>query len=451
MRSRSKKIVFVCAGIFLIAGAGFLIKNHFYKSSSVAAESSSAYKTNVKTYSDFKGINLKKENITVSFEGNSLNLTLPVYVDNNRYYLPLTEIINNINGKITIKEGIADVEVNNYKISLNTSENYFTLNGEKFNLKKKVVVSDDIVYVSLFDLKKMLNLKIDWDEANNNIGLFWNKDTIAADKQPESGKTALLRFEDVTADQRYATSESLEKLRTIFDYCYSKNIPMHLGWVPRYIDAKNNIDNDPAGKYSIHNANFVYTLDYFVDKYGIIGLHGYTHQYGNQVSIDGIEFNGKYNSSEKSVRERLGYAINDAKKLEIPISFFESPHYAATPSQKKIIEQYFDNIYEYRVSQSEKNITKVNSGDRVVKFIPTPLNYVDGKEDTDNMIAKIKALGKDELGSFFYHPSIEFEFITIKKDINGYPTYEYSSESPLHRIVNTFIDHGYKFKDINTL
>lgn len=82
--------------------------------------------------------------------------------------------------------------------------------------------------MSLYDLKKMLNLKVVWDEKNNSIGLFWNRDNTSASKQPDNGKPALIRFEDVTPEQRYATGESLEKLRIMFDYCYSRNIPMHL-------------------------------------------------------------------------------------------------------------------------------------------------------------------------------------------------------------------------------
>ena len=449
MKSKLSYIIIFCASVFIIGGIVFLSKNA--SSTNNLAELGNDYISGSKNNFNFKEIDLKKENITVNFEGSKLNLTLPIYVDNNRYYLPLTEIISRINGKITFKDGVAFIEINNDKIDIHTKENYFNLNSQKFNLKKKAIVSGDIIYVSLFDMKKMLNLKIDWDEEKNSIGLFRNRDRLLAVKQPQNGKTALIRFEDVTADQRYSTPESLEKLRIIFDYCYSRNIPMHLGWTPRFIDPKNNIDNDPAEKYSIHNANFIYTLDYFTDKNGTIGLHGYTHQHGDEVSIVGTEFNGRYNTSEKSVRERLKYAINDANNLEIPIAFFESPHYAATSDQKNIIEEYFDNIYEYRMSFKERHVTKVSVGDRVVKYIPTPLGYVNGKRDVNNMINNIRFLKKDTLGSFFFHPSIEFEFITIRKGIDGYSSFDYSGKSPLNRIINTFLDEGYTFKSINSI
>ncbi|EPR11475.1 DUF2334 domain-containing protein [Ruminiclostridium papyrosolvens] len=394
-------------------------------------------------------ISLEKKNITVNFEGNRLDLSLPIYEEYNRYYLPLTEIINNIDGELTFKSGKANINVNKNKIDLYTKDNYFVKNNKKVSLKKKALVADNSIYVSLFDLKKMLNLKVVWDEKNNSIGLFWNRDNTSASKQPDNGKPALIRFEDIAPEQRYATAESLEKLRIIFDYCYSRNIPIHLGWVPRYIDPQKNIDNDPAVKYSIHNANFIYTLDYLVDQNGLIGLHGYTHQCGDEVSINGIEFNGNRNTSKESIIKRLESAIDCAKKLDIPISFFESPHYAALPSQKKIMEQYFDNIYEYQMFYFEKNITKVNNGNRVVKYIPTPLGYVQGKGDTNNMINKIKNLNNDTLASLFFHPSIEFEFIVLTKNPNVYPSFKYDENSPLHRITNTFIESGYTIKNIN--
>ena len=285
----------------------------------------------------------------------------PVYAEDNRYYMPLAELIEDIGGTITIGDAGVHLDVNNTGVDIDTTANQYSVNAHIFNLKKKVVVADDVVYISLFDLQKMLNLKVAWDEENGIIDLFWNRDTLVGDKQPLGGKTALVRFEDVTSAQsyRYSSAESLEKLRIIFDYCYARGIPMQLGWVPRYIDIEKGIDNAPAEDYSIHNANFIYTLDYFADKNGLVGLHGYTHQYGNEVSIYGTEFDGQYNTSESSIIERLQYANDDAHKLDIPIVFFETPHYAATRSQKSIMAQYFDIIYEYRISAGEKTITKV--------------------------------------------------------------------------------------------
>lgn len=73
-----------------------------------------------------------------------------------------------------------------------------------------------------------------------------------------------------------------------------------------------------------------------------------------------------------------------------------------------------------------------------MNFIPTPLNYVNGVEDLNNMINKIGNLPEKSLASFFYHPNIEFEYIKIVKDKTGYSTYTYSEKSPLHIVKGIF-------------
>lgn len=437
--------------IFNIIGLMVINTGCSYHPSNTLTEPGNNLNSIVKEYSDPGVINLDKAEISLSFEGRKLNLTHPVFVDYNRYYLPLTEFVTALNGKISMQDGKAYIEDSDNKIEIGANENYFTVNSKKENLKKNTFTSQNTLYVTLFDLTKMFKLKVNWDDKNNFLDIYRNRTVITTDRQPDNGKNALIRFEDVTADQRYATSESLEKMRIIFDYCYSRNIPMHLGWVPRYIDPIKKIDNAPADNYSFHNADFVYTLDYFTDKNGFVGLHGYTHQFGNEVSLSGIEFNSSRNNTEASVRKILDTAVDNAKKLDIPICFFESPHYAATPFQKKIFEQYFNNIYEYKTFYMEQQISKVTRGDRVITYIPTPLGYLGGKSEINYMLGKIEALEDDTLASLFYHPSIEFDSIKIKKDANGYPYYTYSENSPLKRIFNTLIKKGYTLRDLNSL
>ena len=315
--------------------------------------------------------------VAVSVDGHQLNLTHPIYAENNRYSLPLAEIVESLGGTVTITDGAAQIQVIGTVIDLNIDGAYFTMNGDRFPLKRQATVSDGVVYISLIDLQDMLHLKVVWDEDGGILHLFRNMDNIEEERQPQGGRTALVRFEDVTSSQtyRYSTAESLEKLRAIFDYCYAKGIPMQMGWIPRYIDPGKGIDNAPAQDYSMHNANFVYTLDYFTERNGLLGLHGYTHQYGTEVTVSGTEFDATHNTSERSIVTRLQYAINDANILGLPAVFFESPHYGATTYQKSIMAKYFDVIFEYRANPRETNVTKVQVGSRVVKYIPTPLGY----------------------------------------------------------------------------
>lgn len=85
---------------------------------------------------------------------------------------------------------------------------------------------------------------------------------------------------------------------------FSAGIPFHIPWIPRFVDHKNGIDNDISKDYSMPNANFLFTMEYLLNRNGIIGLHGYTHQYGDEVSAVGTEFNDERNNDEKSIRKR---------------------------------------------------------------------------------------------------------------------------------------------------
>ncbi len=221
-----------------------------------------------------------------------------------------------------------------------------------------------------------------------------------------------------------------------------------MAWVPRYLDPKNNIEDDASRDFNIHNANFVYTLDYFIDRGGIIGLHGYTHQANDSASIDGIEFDGMTNNTEPVIRNRVEKAIQCAKVLDIPIGFFESPHYAATDEEMQIIEQYFNYMYDPPKFASRNNIAKRQSKDRTVTYIPTPLDYVDGIKHADKVIENINSLDENTLGSFFYHPSIESSFIKFKNNKDGSVEYTYEDNTPLKKIIKAFEKNNYEFKKI---
>jgi hypothetical protein len=52
---------------------------------------------------------MNKDDIKFKYEGNDLALTLPVYVDKNRYYIPLTEIVDKIGGKMAQDNGIINI------------------------------------------------------------------------------------------------------------------------------------------------------------------------------------------------------------------------------------------------------------------------------------------------------------------------------------------------------
>ena len=122
------------------------------------------------------------------------------------------------------------------------------------------------------------------------------------------------------------------------------------------------------------------------------------------------------------------------------------PHYDATKLQKRIIGEYFDYMYEAYKTQSEKVISKVEIKNKIVRFIPTPLDYVDGTKDINNIINKIAKLPEETLASFFYHPNIEFEYIKIGRDKAGHSIYTHSENSS--QSIKVFSEKNYEFKSI---
>ncbi|MDR3669031.1 MAG: DUF2334 domain-containing protein [Ignavibacteriaceae bacterium] len=335
-------------------------------------------------------------------------------------------------------------------------ENDYLNNDQVYHLKKKILITGDVVYLSIFDFHKLFNLTVDWDTKAKTLAFYYDRDNPAKQARPAAGKPALIRFEDVSA-MNYALPESMEKLRIVSDYLYAENIPFHVAWVPRYIDPRpsSRADIDISKQYSMANADFVYTLDYMLDRDGLIGLHGYTHQYGNTVSIEGLEFHAPFGNgvnipdTEKYAQDRINLAKDVAQNLDIPYAFFEAPHYGIFGSQLMVAEKNFDIIYEDYPGSPNQIVVRRN-GNKTTKFIPTPLNYVDGKNDVNRMINKVRNLSPNVLASFFLAPNLEFDSISLSKDKDGYPSYTYGT-SVLHQLLKVFQENGYRFVKITEL
>lgn len=373
----------------------------------------------------------QKEELNIIIEGRRIKFASPIYFNNNRYFIPIRELIIELGGNLSFKEGILYIKLKNEELIINLNS----------GLNKAILINNS-VHISLADISMLLKLKTRWNYSANEVSIYFDRDSDSTLKKIESGNAALIRFEDVTAGPPYDDADNLLKLRIMADYLYSKGIPFHVAWIPRYIDPQNDIDNDVSKNFSISNADFVFTLDYMLKHGGIIGLHGYTHQFGEEVSGDGTEFDEKRNNDEKSVRNKLELAIGTARRLEIPYSFFESPHYASTEFQQSIMEQYFDYIYEPCVGIWGDKVS-ISRRNKRTRFVPTPLGYVSGELGIEKMIYRIMTLKEGTIASLFYHPSIEMEFIDLSKEEDGYPIVNYSTKSPLHRIVDAFEEKSY--------
>ena len=104
---------------------------------------------------------MAEDSVRLKFEGKPLNLSLPIYLDNNRYFLPLTEVITNLNGKSEINDKTVTLKLDNLvkTIDITSNTHFFYLHGKQINLKKNLLFSDKIVYISLVDFCRILDLK----------------------------------------------------------------------------------------------------------------------------------------------------------------------------------------------------------------------------------------------------------------------------------------------------
>ncbi len=402
-----------------------------------------------------------QDNIALFFENKRMDLSHPIYYDTNRYYLPASEIVTQLGGKTILKDDSVTLILGKRKRVIDLTKNTYLLNNQIVNLKKKVILMDNAVYISLLDFTKLFDLKVTWNTDAKSLSFYYNRDNTVSRQRPASGKPALVRLEDLCSSPFYLSSDSLEKLRIVSDYLYAENVPFHVTWIPRYIDPRPSSysDIDISNQYSMANADFLYTLDYLIDRNGVIGLHGYTHQYGYTVSGNGYEFDRKKNtvnipSSKVYAQERIDAAKFTAQRLDIPYTFFTVPHYSISTKQLLVVEANFDYIYEAYPRHLKRYLYKVKvvkDEDRNITYIPAPINFLNGSNDESNIINVAKNLDPHVLASFFYHPYLEFDNIALQRGKDGYPSCTYASDSTLHQLVDELKNKGYRFVKITEL
>ena len=332
--------------------------------------------------------------------------------------------------------------------SINLSNNIVKCPNNSFSLKKALLNENDIYYIGFSDFSHMLNLYTRWDKDKKIINCKtngFNNSNITPYKS-KINQIGLIRFEDVGLNSQPYGKDYFEKLRIIANYMNEKKIPYHIAWIPRYMIPNDGVDNDPLTKNNFEIAEMVYSLDYFTTHNGIIGLHGYTHQCGNSESGAGFEF-GRYEPSPTVFREKIKKAIETASYLDIPIGFFEVPHYEITPDQNKIAEEYFKILYypfnDYGKNKADLTKPQLSPYNKSSYYISTPLDYIPiGKED--NALAKLKNANIKNMGSVFFHPSLENNYISLTEDSNGAPTFTYNDNSTLKRLVSILEEKGFK-------
>ncbi|KIL34392.1 hypothetical protein SD71_20440 [Cohnella kolymensis] len=279
---------------------------------------------------------------------------------------------------------------------------------------------------------------------------------------------ALIRLEDIGPGGYYETAENQIKLLVIADYLYSCKVPFHVAVISRFIDPGRGIDHSIGNPYDSFASRFSQTLHALTARGASLGMHGYTHQYGRSVSAEGYEFAysgcskdcppddspDSLSAAERFQRSyaysRYSMALSAFQAAGLRPDWWETPHYAASEVQRKILEACSLLIYEDNPDvPHSRQVTYRKSKSILGKsfYVPTPLGYVGGatvEQDVKRIINLVNEFGDDDLASFFYHPFLEFPYIHIRSNASPY----YDEGSPLKTLIQHMLSHGRRFVHI---
>lgn len=284
-------------------------------------------------------------------------------------------------------------------------------------------------------------------------------------------KKALIRLEDIGPGGEYGTEERLMKLCVVADFLAREGVPFHVAMIPRFVDPSAGYDKSISEKKDPYVQKFRSVLAYLRQCGGSIGLHGYTHQYGKAVSAQGYEFfysaceqdcpPEEFGASylEREVFEhsytssRMRSGLSTADQAEVPVDWFETPHYAAEGSARHVLESWIGVFFENDPRHQEANKRVVVEDIdtplyRGAVYVPTPLFYVDGahpKQDVDRMCREIETYAPQDLAGFFFHAFLEFPFIKLEQTAAGKMRVRYDESSHLHRLIRRFTQRGWTF------
>ena len=291
--------------------------------------------------------------------------------------------------------------------------------------------------LSLFELCEKHGLFLDFHRPSGVINLFTGHER--PEQLPSPGnRYALMRLEDVTVFGDFMWYQQMINSRIIANLLYEHNAAFTIAWVPIFVRPAENYRNDPRD-YSRHNLEFVFTIDYMLSRGGLLGLHGYTHQRGNQNSISGYEFGAAVNDA--AARQSFENQLRAAADLNwTPISF-TFPKYIGTQSQFQIAAEFFDIISPHPSGRAQV-LQHAISGGRNILYINTPQDHPHSSSEADvaAMIRRINNAG--EICSFFFHTWLEYDFISIQRSGSAMPVINYDTNSPLHRILEALRANG---------
>ncbi|WP_132945940.1 DUF2334 domain-containing protein [Tumebacillus sp. BK434] len=288
---------------------------------------------------------------------------------------------------------------------------------------------------------------------------------------------ALLRLEDVSPGGAYASLDDLGRLRAVFEYLQEENVPFHLAVIPRsklWKDGawvEKGIDDPHPDE---HLQKFIALLQSVQQNGAVLGMHGYTHQYGNVKRGDGWHDTGvgyefdiedaPETSTVPYAVEKISKSLTAFEKAGLKPAFWESPHYQDTRDQEEVFRSYMGVLYQpdYFSLKSFKDQVVYQDentyGDTTLGsvYVPAPLSYVTGQKDVERILNKTAHF--QGLGAVFYHSFKEYDALEAvtgpdgKPQLrDGLPVYRYKagSNTQLQQIVQGMREQGWTWMSLH--
>lgn len=340
-----------------------------------------------------------------------------------------------------------------YRIKLNGKSKLFYVS--KDSNRPVVFTYNNTAYISLYELVTPFDYTLTANLSAGTLELV-KSECAVSNMAPAaaSSQKAYIRLEDITADglkpagDGSYTADMLEKLKYTAEYLYLRGQHYYVAWIPVYADPAENYWNDVSKDYSLYNSYFLYVMDYMADHNGHIGLHGYTHQYGNDESGFGWEWgaNTPFNFNEQQRRMRA--AKECADKLGYKAEFFEFPHYDATDRQLKMAEYYFDMICQsYPSAQLANKLTYTTRSGKKVWYLPTPADHVHFRRDYAIFDRLESSFNNGYTISLFYHPVLDIYNLEVANK-DGKRVWSYNEDGTLPSLVDYITKRGYAFSSV---
>ncbi len=360
---------------------------------------------------------------------------------NGRLCLPLEGSIGYMGGEYKKTNNVFSITIDKKR----------TFMGLSTGNKPEIVMHNGKEYISVYRLADFFGYTLSIDMQKNRLDIMKSKCTSPLPSKTSGDKKACIRLEDIMADgmdthvEPKYTADMLEKLKFTAQYLYERGQQYYVAWVPVYADPKYNYWNDVSKDYSLYNSYFLYVLDYMTEHGGHIGLHGYTHQYGDVISGEGWEWGSKTLFGNIDQQKRMILARQTASRLGYEPEFFEFPHYGATNAQLLMAENYFDAIYQQFPRNDVKDIiTYTQRSGKKVYYIPTPAGYVENTEDTGIFDRIESTHKKGSAMSLYFHPVLDNDYISVAT-LDNERVWYYSPNGILPKIVDKITGLGYNF------